>query len=323
MNNNANLDIHKHTTTTTTEDGRCIEIYHWLTETHSATAPSNRSFKGYLHLCHGMAEHIERYHDFAIAMAAEGFYVFGHNHRGHGKNETLGHYADDNGWLKTIHDIKAVQDAVVTEKSLPVFMFAHSMGSFIAQGFAMRYGKHLSGLILSGSNYQQPFLYYAGRLVAKFENFRLGMGKPSQVMDTLSFASFNSHFKPNRTKFDWLSRDPAQVDQYIKDPLCGFQCSAETWRQLLGGLIEISKPINLNKIPTALPMFLLGGERDPVGRMGKGIPALAKKLKQSNHPHLVVKLYKDARHEMLNETCKLDVYQDVSTWIHNICNKQC
>ncbi len=315
MNNSANLSISKQTTTITTEDGRLIVIHHWLADSHSATSPSNGSFKGYLHICHGMAEHIERYHDFARAMAAQGFYVFGHNHRGHGMNESLGHYADENGWQKTIIDTKAVQDAVITEQSLPVFMFAHSMGSFIAQGFAMRHGERLSGLILSGSNYQHPFLYYAGRLVAQFENLRLGMGKPSHVMDKLSFASFNSHFKPNRTEFDWLSRDPTQVDQYIKDPLCGFVCSAETWRQLLGGLIEISKPVNLNKIPAHLPLFLLGGDCDPVGRMGKGIPALANKLKQSNHPQVDVKLYKDARHEMLNEICKLDVYQDVANWL--------
>jgi alpha-beta hydrolase superfamily lysophospholipase len=299
------------TTQITTADGRQIEICHWVSEKP----------KAYLHICHGMAEHIGRYEQFAQAMADAGFYVFGHNHRGHGANETLGHYADSDGWLKTINDIKDVEDSVTAQSDLPLFLFAHSMGSFIAQGFAIRYGQRLTGLILSGSNYQHPFTYYAGRLVASIENKRIGLGTPSTTMDKLSFASFNTHFKPNRTEFDWLSRDAAEVDQYIADPLCGFPCSAETWKQLLTGLIEIGQQDQLAQIPNELPIHLLGGDKDPVGRMGKGIPALAKKLEAAGNRHVSVKLYPNARHEMLNETCKQSVYDDVATWINNVLIK--
>lgn len=288
-----------------TLDGRTITVSHWIPQKP----------KAYFHICHGMAEHIGRYDEFAKVMANSGFYVFGHNHRGHGENEQLGHYGDSDGWIKTINDIKEVQDSITSKNNLPLFLFAHSMGSFIAQGFAMRHGEHLSGLILSGTNYQHPFMYYAGRLVANIENKRIGLGIPSQTMDKLSFASFNTHFKPNRTEFDWLSRDTVQVDKYIADPLCGFPCSAETWKQLLTGLIEISKEEQLKKIPSSLPLYLLGGQKDPVGRMGKGIPALEKKLKSTGHNRVSVKLYEDARHEMLNETCKESVYQDISNWI--------
>lgn len=291
-------------------DGRTIEIKHWI-----PAAPI-----AYLHISHGMAEHISRYEDFALFMASKGFHVFGHNHRGHGSTEKLGHYSDSNGWEKVINDIKEVQDSVMLQQKLPLFLFAHSMGSFIAQGFAMRHGNDLAGLILSGTNYQHPFMYYAGRIVANIENKRIGMGNPSNTMDTLSFASFNTHFKPNRTEFDWLSKDIKQVDKYIDDPLCGFPCSAETWKQLLTGLIEISASDQLKKIPSTLPIHLLGGDKDPVGRMGKGIPALAKKLKATGHNKVSAKLYRDGRHEMLNETCKQDVYLDVANWTLNILN---
>jgi alpha-beta hydrolase superfamily lysophospholipase len=196
-----------------------------------------------------------------------------------------------------------------------LFLFAHSMGSFIAQGYAIRNGKRLAGLILSGTNYQHPIIYYAGRLVAKLESFRLKESDPSSLMDKLSFASFNNNFKPNRTNFDWLSRDTKEVDKYINDPFCGFPCSAETWHQLLTGLIEISQKDQLSKIPDALPIYLFGGDEDPVGRMGKGIPALAQKLRQTGHDNVTHKIYEDARHEMLNETCKYEVYQDVADWI--------
>jgi len=298
--------MNKNSTIVTTNDGRNIKVSTW-------TSPQA---KAYLHICHGMAEHIDRYQEFAEAMANNGFNVISHNHRGHGDGESAGHYADQDGWLKTIQDVKDVQTSAVLDKSLPLFLFAHSMGSFIAQGFAIRHGKDLAGLILSGTNYQHPFIYYAGRMVAKIENFRIGLGTPSQTMDKLSFASFNSHFQPSRTDFDWLSRDPEQVDHYINDPLCGFACSAETWRQLLSGLIEISSKENLKKIPHNLPIYLFGGDKDPVGRMGKGIPALEKKLRQTGHDNVTAKLYKEGRHEMLNETCKTEVYQDVSDWIN-------
>lgn len=292
-------------TTLTTRDGRNITVSSW-------TSPQA---KAYLHICHGMAEHIDRYQDFALAMLDQGFNVFYHNHRGHGNNETLGHYGDQDGWVNTINDITEVQEFITKDSDLPLFLFAHSMGSFIAQGFAIRHGDKLAGLILSGTNYQNPIMYHIGRFVAKIENIRLGMGTPSQTMDRLSFASFNSHFKPARTDFDWLSRDPIEVDNYINDPLCGFACSSETWQQLLSGLIEISNSKNLTKIPKHLPVYIFGGDQDPVGRMGKGIPALAKKLRLTGHDNVSTKLYKDGRHEMLNETCKSQVYSDITDWI--------
>ncbi|MEH6447188.1 MAG: alpha/beta hydrolase [Oleispira sp.] len=292
--------------TTTTKDGRHIQVNSWISP----------NAKAYVHLCHGMAEHISRYEEFAQYLYEQGYNVICHNHRGHGDNEILGHYANQEGWLKTIQDIADVQEQTIEDKDLPLFLFAHSMGSFIAQGYAIRHGNRLAGLILSGTNYQHPFMYHAGRIVAKVENRRLKEGAPSLLMDKLSFASFNSHFKPSRTDFDWLSRDPKQVDKYIADPLCGFPCSAETWQQLLSGLIEISQKNQLEKIPQALPMYLFGGEKDPVGRMGKGIPALEQKLRQTGHDKVTSKLYKEGRHEMLNETCKSEVYQDITDWIN-------
>jgi alpha-beta hydrolase superfamily lysophospholipase len=289
----------------TAKDGRKIKVSTW----------QRPKAKAYLHICHGMSEHIDRYTEFAEVMADQGFNVFFHNHRGHGENEMLGHFADQEGWLKTIQDIKDVQDSLTENNQLPLFLFAHSMGSFIAQGFALRYGDRLAGLILSGTNYQPPFMYHVGRIIAKIERNRLGLSSPSHIMDKLSFSSFNNHFKPNRTEFDWLTRNQEQVDHYINDPLCGFPCSGETWQQLLTGLIEISDSKNLSQIPKQLPIYIFGGDQDPVGRMGKGIPALAEKLRRSGHDNVTTKLYKEGRHEMLNEICKTAVYADISDWI--------
>jgi len=288
----------------TTKDGRTINVRLWLAEKPQGT----------VHLMHGMAEHIDRYQAFAEQLQANDFDVIAHNHRGHGEEQIIGHYADHDGWQHLIDDIALVQDECIRHPELPLYLLGHSMGSFIAQGFAIRHSDKLAGLILSGSNYQNPALYYAGRLVAKLEGKRKG-NRGSELMDKLSFASFNSHFKPARTDFDWLSRDPEQVDQYIADPLCGFPCSGETWHQLFNGLIEISKLSNLQKIKTELPILLFGGDKDPVGNMGKGLPKLEEKLRQSGHKSVTTHLYKDGRHEMLNEINRSDVFQDVISWL--------
>lgn len=290
-----------------TSDGRRITLSHW-----PAASPIAN-----IHIMHGMAEHIDRYEAFAQHLVSCGFSVWGHNHRGHGEGEIPGHYADHDGWEKIISDISLIHDHIKKDAStdLPLVLFGHSMGSFIAQSYSIRHGKRLSALVLSGSNYQHPFMYYAGRIVAGIERKRLDLQTPSTLMDALSFGSFNGHFKPARTDFDWLTRDPAEVDKYIADSMCGFPCTGETWCRLFDGLIEISNVDNLQKIPSDLPILIFGGDKDPVGRMGKGLKALEKKLIASDHSKVELKIYQDGRHEMLNETCRDDVHQHVSQWI--------
>jgi len=288
----------------TSQDGRKIIVRRWFASPAKAT----------VHLMHGMAEHIDRYNAFAEFLSSQGFDVIAHNHRGHGEEQIPGHYADQQGWEKIIQDIVDVQQQAIKNRELPLILFGHSMGSFIAQGYAIRHSERIAGLILSGSNYQSPFLYHAGKLVAKIERKRLG-NKGSGLLDKLSFASFNNHFKPARTEFDWLSRDQQEVDKYIADNGCGFPCSGETWHQLFDGLIEISNVTNLKRIRSDLPVYLFGGDKDPVGNMGKGLPALDHKLRQSGHNNVTLRLYKDGRHEMLNETNKQEVYQDINNWL--------
>ena len=269
--------------------------------------------KGTVHIVHGMAEHCQRYIPLARHLHAAGYRVVTHNHRGHGDRTPQGHYADQNGWELVINDMLQVQKAVCGDE--PAILFAHSMGSFIAQGFAIRYGQRLSGLVLSGSNYQAPGLYYAGQTVARLLKVFQGGRTQSGVMDTLSFASFNNQFKPARTDFDWLSRDQQQVDNYIQDQACGHTCSLQLWIDLFDGLIEISNKKNLAKIPPDLPIYLFAGDQDPVGQKGKGVIALEQALKQSGHQDVSCKLYPDARHEMLNELNADEVCQDILNWI--------
>jgi alpha-beta hydrolase superfamily lysophospholipase len=287
-------------------DGHKIQTYVW---------PADDA-KAWVHINHGMAEHASRYERLAKALNQEGYSVVAHNHRGHGTSPTthLGHYADQQGWNKVLSDIDAVRDSACTA-DLPYYLMGHSMGSFIIQSYMVSTERKIDGLILSGSNYQAAGLAKAGLAVAKLERWRLGADKPSKLLQFVSFGSFNKAFKPNRTEFDWLSKDHSEVDKYINDPLCGFECTTQLWIDMLSGLIELFTPASFSKIQKNLPIYIFGGEKDPVGEKGKGLPKLVSAYQKSGQENVTMKLYESGRHEMLNESNKEDVIQGVVDWI--------
>jgi alpha-beta hydrolase superfamily lysophospholipase len=288
-------------------DGREIKLFAWLPK---------QDIRYVMVLSHGMAEHIQRYKTFALACSAAGIAVYGANHRGHGNDApVLGHYADDNGWSKVISDLDLIIEDVAKRHAVPLVLFGHSMGSFIAQQYAILHGSKLNGLILSGSNYQNPIMYKLATLVSKVEKFRIGASAPSPLLDFISFGAFNSKFKPTRTAFDWLSRDPVQVDKYINDDYCGFPCSPQFWLDFMSGLISISQTSEIAKIPNKLPIYIFSGDKDPVGLQGKGVLALKQHITNNGCQQVQCKLYPDGRHEMLNESNANEVFNNVIDWI--------
>lgn len=274
--------------------------------------------KALLMLCHGMAEHSERYARFAERLCAEGYGVYAHDQRGHGKTAAqgvAGHFASADGWSKVVGDLSNLAQAVSERHpGKPLFLMGHSMGSFIVQAWLMHHGASLQGAILCGSNYQPAKLYHIARLVARFERLRQGPEGRSALIEWLSFGRFNDGLGKTRTPFDWLSRDPQEVDKYIHDPLCGLRCTNQLWVDLLGGLVRISKPANLAQIDPSLPMLIIGGECDPVSA-GKRLKDLAHVLCGVGHQALRLKLYPGARHELLNETNRDEVTRDVLDWL--------
>jgi len=292
------------TTTLTTADQQPLMVRQWRADHPIAT----------VQVLHGMAEHCERYDRFATFLQQKGYSVIAHNHRGHGERTPIGHYADENGWNKVLDDVSCAQ--ALAEPELPLFLFGHSMGSFIARAWTARHGSRLRGLVLSGSNHQSPLLFTLGRTVAGLLKPAQGGQHLSGLMNTLSFSSFNRAFEPAVTPFDWLSRDTEQVQRYLHDPHCGHLCSLQLWLDLFAGLIEIANPKSSRAIPQELPILLFGGDRDPVGRMGKGIPALAELLRQTGHDKVTSRLYPEGRHEMLNELNADDVFNDVLEWLN-------
>lgn len=287
-------------------DGHAIRVNVW-----SGAAPL-----AVILVFHGLAEHAGRYARFARRAVARGYAVVAHDHRGHGAGaKPPGHFADRDGWNKVLGDAALVRDRVRQRfGDAPLLLFGHSMGSCLAQSFVMRGAGDLSRLVLSGATWPPRFRVRLGRFAARLEMLRAGRRHRSALLDGMGFGEFNKRFAPARTPFDWLTRDEAEVDRYIADPLCGAVSSAALWHDLLGGLLEIGTDAALRKVPAALPILITGGERDPVG--GKlGMQRLAAAYQRTGHTAVTLRTYEGGRHEMLNEINRDAFTSDVLHWI--------
>jgi len=269
-----------------------------------------------IHIFHGLGEHAARYDRFAHQCTARGYAVIAHNHRGHGENcapNGLGHYADDNGWNRVINDtLQVQQDLLRRYPDLPLILFGHSMGSYVAQSLMMRHPENVSALVLSGSTWPNRMQLRVGKLLATITVWISGPREKSTTLNKMGFGNFNQRFAPNRTEFDWLSRDDAEVDKYVADALCGVPSSNQLWKDLLGGLLEISTARAIAQIPD-IPVLILGGTLDPVGGSDR-LKALAEAYRMNGHSRITLNVYADGRHEMLNETNRDEVTTDILDW---------
>ena len=303
--------------TYTANDGASIFIYKWVTD--ATAAP-----KAVVQIAHGMAEHSARYGDFAAALVDAGYFVFANDHRGHGQTagslDKVGYFADQDGWQHVLNDMHGITKLLQTEyPDTPIFLFGHSMGSFLTRHFIFQYPRAVQGAILSGTGGDPGVLGRVGAAIAKIESKIRGRKARSALMTALSFRRFNNAFKPNRTEFDWLSRDESAVDKYIEDPFCGNVFTAGFFNDLLAGIREINKEDNIRKIPKDFPLYLFAGGNDPVGDNGKGVQQVYETYRKAGISDVSCKLYPEGRHEMLNETNRGNVFQDVIAWLDDHC----
>ena len=277
--------------------------------------------KAVLQIVHGMAEHIERYDRFARYLNQNSILVVGADNASHGKSISKdgirGYFGAVHGWNSLIQDIQSVHSIIKQSYcDLPCILFGHSMGSFLARSYAARHGDDLDGFIFCGTAGKNPALPVA-KLLARCEIRKNGASTPSRLLDKLSFGAYNNAFEPNRTPFDWLSRDEAEVDKYVDDPACGFVFTAAGFRDLFDGLGEVSGPQWARRVPKR-PILLIAGDADPVGANGKGVKQVEAWLVQSGHRVKCI-LYPGARHELLNETNREQVSDDVRLFIEGVC----
>ena len=279
--------------------------------------------KAVLQLVHGMAEHIDRYDAPARSLAEQGYLVVGHTHLGHGpKAEIKGYFAKENGWQRLIDDVHALRRRTQTEHpDLPYFLLGHSMGSFIARCYLREHAEGLAGCALCGTGHFNRITAGTGVAVSSLICLLGGEKKPSALVDKLGFSSSNKPFAPNRTPYDWLSRDEAEVDKYIADPHCGFVFTGSGYRDLFRGLLRLTDLSELQKIPKNLPLLLFSGDHDPVGGMGEGVKKVAEEFRQTGFTDVTLKLYPGGRHELFNELNRDEVCADLAAWLDGRLNR--
>ncbi|TGT90307.1 MULTISPECIES: alpha/beta hydrolase [unclassified Mesorhizobium] len=272
---------------------------------------------------HGLAEHAARYDRFADFLAARGFHVYVHDHRGHGATKApdapLGRFADTDGPAKVIADTDAIHDLIAGEQpDLPVILFGHSMGASVALNYLLRHSRRIHAAAIWNGNFSQGLLGQVALGILAWERMRLGSDVPSRLLPKLTFQAWGKAVPNHRTLFDWLSRDEAEVAKYIADPLCGWDASISMWRDVVAMALNGGKDAGFAAVRRDIPVAIVGGEKDPASDYGKGITHLANRMRKMGFSNLVSKVYADTRHESLNEVNRDIIMDDFASWADNV-----
>lgn len=284
------------------------------------TPDDRESIRCIVQIVHGMAEYVERYEEFAEFLTQRGCVVVGEDHMGHGKSvdreERYGFFCEQDPATVLVRDVHRLKKATAAlYPNVPYVMLGHSMGSFITRNYMFRYGAGIDGAVIMGTGMQHRALLVLSRTLAAIQGILFGTEKKGRLLDKLAFGSFNRRVKNPETPFDWLSRDRERVEQYINDPLCGFMFTINGFQTLFELISRLYHSENLERIPKKMPVFLLSGDEDPVGDYGKGVRKAYISLRAAGLDNIKIKMYEGGRHELLNETNRRDVMQDIYGWI--------
>lgn len=303
-------------TTLESPTGASIALYYLP----AAKTKTKTPLKGIVQINHGMAEHAKRYERFANALSNAGYHVFAHDHRGHGETSApdarLGIFAQRDGLARVIEDVEAVHAHIKAKHpNLPIAVLGHSMGSVIAQNFLIKNSNQVDAALLLNTGAQGGPLLTVFRTILKIAIALKGSDVPALMAERLTFVDWNKKFAPNRTKFDWLSRDDKEVDKYVKDPLCGFTVSNGLWRDVTNGIKIAANNKNLKKIRSNLPIYLIGGANDPCTENGKHMDKLHKRLIACGNKNTTLNILPNTRHESLNEINRDEVTKQIIKWL--------
>ncbi|MDC7741552.1 alpha/beta fold hydrolase [Rhizobium binxianense] len=269
-------------------------------------AKATGAARGILLISHGLAEHSKRYRSFAETMAARGYHVYAHDHRGHGETTAadapIGRFAQRGGVEKVIGDVLAMRGhAAARHPGLPVILFGHSMGGLIALNASVTAPADFDAVAVWNSNFAVGLAGRAAQAILLAERMLKGSDVPSGLLPKLTFGAWGNAIPGRRTEFDWLSRLPGEVDKYIADPLCGFDASVSLWLDLFELTFRAPQKSHLDRVPRDMPIHLVGGGEDPATERGKAIRWLSNHLKAQGFSRISTQIYQHMRHETLNE----------------------
>ncbi len=249
---------------------------------------------------HGMGEHALRYGHLAATLTDLGYVVYAQDHRGHGRTagspEALGRVGAD-GWTELVQDIgRLTAVARAAHPGLPVVLLGHSMGSFATQQLLLDHSGDVDAVALTGTAV-------------------LDLLEPALDLDQpLDLAMFNAPFEPARTDYDWLSRDEAQVDLYVEDPLCGFGLDGDAGKQMFVAARALADAERVGAMRSDLPVYVAVGEHDPVNGQLALSQALVDRYTAAGLD-VTYRVWPGGRHEILNETNRDEVEADLTAWI--------
>ena len=275
--------------------------------------------KAVVQIVHGIAEHVERYEDFAAFLNGHGILVVAEDHMGHGKSDEVRGYFHG-GWFTAVEDTYTLTKMMREEyPEAPLFLFGHSMGSFMTRTILCKHPKaDIAGAIICGTGWMPTAVLKMGAYAADLVCRKNGEKTPSPKLQAMMFGSYNRRVEHPRTDSDWLSRDTKVVDAYVADPLCGFTASCGLYRDMLRGMLYIQTEQKLRKMNKALPVYFISGGDDPVGGYGKGVRQAAEEFRKVGMTVVSEKIYPLCRHEILNELNKQEVYGDVAKWLEKV-----
>lgn len=292
-----------------------------VTQLHAVRyTPESGEIKGVFQIIHGMSEHITRYEDIAEYLTQRGFVVTGDDHLGHGgsvpEGGLKGYFCEHDPAtvvVRDVHRLKKMTQELYPGK--PYFIMGHSMGSFIARNYIIRYGTGITGAVIMGTGNQTKALIGVSKFIAGFQKTFLGDKHPAKFINNIAFGGYNKRIQNPRTYFDWLSVNEENVDRYIEDPDCGFLFTVNGFRTLFELISRLLSKKNLAKVPADLPVLFVSGAEDPVGDYGKGVIAAKNALEAAGVKDIEMKLYPGLRHEILNEDAKEEVKGDIYEWL--------
>lgn len=291
-----------------------------VTQIHGIEWLPEGDVEAVLQICHGMVEYIDRYDGFAKYLTERGFCVVGHDHLGHGKSvqsqEHLGFFHETAGNKYVIADIHRLRK--ITQKKygeVPYFMMGHSMGSFLLRQYLTMRAEGLAGAIIMGTGCMPYSLLAAGQKVCKAIAAVKGWNYRSEFVNQLGMGGYNKQFEPSDSTKDWITSDEEMRKAYEADPLCSYTFTVNGYYQMFEGMKVLTKKESMAKIPKDLPVFFVSGAEDPVGENGKGVVKVFQKYENSGISDVQMKLYPGDRHEILNETDRMEVYEDLYQWM--------
>ncbi len=275
--------------------------------------------KGIFQAVHGMTEHLERYDKLLTKLCENGYFCIMHDHLGHGKTakeQDLGYIAEKDGYKLLVDDVETVyREAIRLCPNKKRFLLGHSMGSFVTRLYMAKYHENIAGYIMMGSGAGNPAAnigLFLTRLLAKLKGSR----HVSKFIYAMAFGTYNKKFKED-SRYAWLSRDIANIEKYKKDKYCTFLFTVSA----MNDLIRLNKECNKRGWYTSLPknanILITSGTDDPVGGYSKGIKKVYQKLTAQNSYRVELKLYSDARHEILNDYCAQQVKADILNFCDN------